>query len=201
MDQNQTSNTQAKRKGRWKLFAVLLVCASPLLLSYLAYYVIKPAGRTNYGNLIDPRQYPIPQLGATTLDGKPAGLEEFKGKWIMLNVDNGDCQQACRDQLVQMRQLRLMQGKERERVERVWLVTDTTPLDTMLMRVVEGTRMLRVPAEAVNKWLPVEQGGSAADHIYLIDPLGNLMMRFPKNADPAKVKKDIGKVLKASAIG
>ncbi|HEY0488526.1 MAG TPA: cytochrome C oxidase subunit I [Telluria sp.] len=201
MDQNQTSNTQAKRKGRWKLFAVLLVCASPLLLSYLTYYVIKPSGRTNYGDLIDPRAYPIPQLGATTLDGKPASLEQFKGKWIMLNVDNGDCQQACRDQLVQMRQLRLMQGKERERVERVWLVTDTTPLDTMLMRVIEGTRMLRVPADAVNKWLPVEQGGNAADHVYLIDPLGNLMMRFPKNADPAKVKKDIGKVLKASAIG
>ena len=60
---------------------------------------------------------------------------------------------------------------------------------------------LRAPADAVNKWLPVEQGGNAADHIYLIDPLGNLMMRFPKNAEPAKVKKDIGKLLKASAIG
>lgn len=198
MDQN---NTPAKRKGRWKLFAVLLVCASPLLLSYLTYYVIKPAGRTNYGDLIDPRNHPIPQLGATTLDGKPAGLEHFKGQWVMLNVDNGDCQQACRDQLVQMRQLRLMTGKDRERVERVWLITDTTPLDTMLMRVVEGTHFLRVPLDAVAKWLPVEQGGNAADHIYLIDPLGNLMMRFPKNADPAKVKKDIGKLLKASAIG
>ncbi|NML62539.1 cytochrome C oxidase subunit I [Massilia sp. RP-1-19] len=190
-----------KRTGRWKLFAVLLVCASPLLLSYLAYYVIKPSGRTNYGQLLDPREHPIPQLGATALDGQPASLDQFKGKWIMLNVDNGDCQQECRDQLVQMRQLRLMQGKERERVERVWLVTDTTPLDTMLMRVIEGTQMLRVPAEAVAKWLPVEQGGSAADHIYLIDPLGNLMMRFPKDADPAKVKKDLGKLLKASAIG
>nr|WP_206085822.1 cytochrome C oxidase subunit I [Massilia polaris] len=183
------------------MFAVLLVCASPLLLSYLAYYVIKPSGRTNYGQLLDPREHPIPQLGATALDGQPASLDQFKGKWIMLNVDNGDCQQECRDQLVQMRQLRLMQGKERERVERVWLVTDTTPLDTMLMRVIEGTQMLRVPAEAVAKWLPVEQGGSAADHIYLIDPLGNLMMRFPKDADPAKVKKDLGKLLKASAIG
>ncbi|WP_370659740.1 SCO family protein [Massilia polaris] len=201
MDQNQTSNTIKKRTGRWKLFAVLLVCASPLLLSYLAYYVIKPSGRTNYGQLLDPREHPIPQLGATALDGQPASLDQFKGKWIMLNVDNGDCQQECRDQLVQMRQLRLMQGKERERVERVWLVTDTTPLDTMLMRVIEGTQMLRVPAEAVAKWLPVEQGGSAADHIYLIDPLGNLMMRFPKDADPAKVKKDLGKLLKASAIG
>ena len=119
----------------------------------------------------------------------------------MLQVGPGDCQQACRDQLVAMRQLRLMQGKEMERVERVWLITDATPLDTMLMRVIEGTHMLRVPLDAVTRWLPVEQGGNAADHLYLIDPLGNLMMRFPKNAEPNKVKKDVGKVLKASAIG
>lgn len=200
MDQNKTGNID-QRKGRWKLFAVLAVCASPLIFSYLAYYVIKPSGRTNYGDLIDPRAYPIPQLGATALDGKPASLDAFKGKWIMLNVDSGECAQACRDQLVMMRQLRLMQGKDRDRIERVWLVTDDTPLDTMLMRVVDGTEYLRVPADAVGKWLPVEQGGNPADHIYLIDPLGNLMMRFPKDADPAKVKKDMGKLLKASAIG
>ncbi|WP_229459291.1 SCO family protein [Massilia cavernae] len=181
--------------------AVLLVCAAPLLASYLTYYVIKPSGRTNYGTLLDPRAHPIPPLGAATLDGKPSGLEAYKGKWVMLNVDAGACEQACRDQLVQMRQLRIMTGKDRERVERVWLITDNTPLDTMLMKVIEGTDMLRVQPDAVTKWLPVEQGGSAADHIYLIDPLGNLMMRFPKNAEPNKVKKDLGKLLKASAIG
>lgn len=200
MDQNKTSNIN-RSSGRWKLMAVLLVCAAPMIFSYLAYYVIKPAGRTNYGALIDPRAYPIPDLGVTTLDGKPAGLDAYKGKWIMLNVDLGTCEQACRDQLVMMRQLRVMQGKERDRIERVWLITDATPLDTTLMRVIEGTRMLRVRPEAVAKWLPVEEGGNAADHIYLIDPLGNLMMRFPANADPSKVKKDLGKLLKASAIG
>jgi len=188
--------------GRWKLLAVLFVCAAPLLFSYLTYYVIKPTGRTNYGTLIDPRQHPIPPaLGTVSLDGKPVALDSFKGKWVMLQVGAGDCQQACRDQLVAMRQLRLMQGKDMERVERVWLITDNTPLDTMLMRVIEGTHMLRVPADALARWLPVEQGGNMADHMYLIDPLGNLMMRFPKNADPAKVKKDINKLLKASAIG
>jgi len=200
VEQNKTTKT-AQWKGRWKLLAVVAVCAAPMIFSYLTYYVIKPTGRTNYGALIDPRLYPIPALGTTTLDGKPAGLEAFKGKWIMLHVGGGDCPQACRDQLVAMRQLRLMQGKAMDRVERVWLITDAAPLDTMLMRVIEGTRMLRADAAALNKWLPVEQGGNPADHMYLIDPLGNLMMRFPKDADPNKVKKDIAKLLKASAIG
>lgn len=200
MEQNETIKP-SQRKGRWKLLAVLLVCAAPMLGSYLTYYVIKPTGRTNYGALLDPRQYPIPALGVTTLEGKPASLDAYKGKWIMLQTGNGACLDACRKQLFAMRQLRLMQGKDMERVERVWLITDAEPLDTTLMREFEGTRMLRVQPEALARWLPVEAGGNASEHMYLIDPLGNLMMRFPKDADPAKVKKDIAKLLKASAIG
>ena len=199
-----------QQRSRWKLFAVLAVCASPLIASYFTYYVIKPKGGvTNYGALIDPRQYPIPAMASTTLDGKPAKLEDYKGKWIMLKVGPSDCQQECQDQLFAMRQLRTMQGKEMERIERVWLITDDQPLETMLLRVNDGTHMLRAPAATLQKWLPLEEGAAdrAADHVYLIDPLGNLMMRFPKGAvssDIEKVKrvhKDIAKLLKASAIG
>jgi hypothetical protein len=175
-----------------------------MIFSYLTYYVIKPTGRTNYGTLIDPRQYPIPAtLGLTTLDGKPASLDAFKGKWIMLRTGPSDCQQACKKQLFAMRQLRLMQGKDMDRLERVWLITDREPMETLIIREFDGTRMLHARAEAVRAWLPVEQaGGSGPDGLlYLIDPLGNLMMRFPPDADPSKVKKDIGKLLKASAIG
>jgi hypothetical protein len=203
-------NKSNQSRGRWKLLLVLAVCAAPLVGSYLTYYVIKPKGGvTNFGALIDPREHPIPAMASTTLDGKPATLENYKGKWIMLKVGPSDCQQDCQDQLFAMRQLRTMQGKEMERIERVWMITDDQPLDTLLMRVNDGTRMLRAPAAVIDKWLPLEPGAGdrASDHVYLIDPLGNLMMRFPKGAvssDTEKVKKvhkDISKLLKASAIG
>ena len=209
MDSDVENSKEQTNKGRWKLLAVLAVCAMPLVGSYITYYLIKPAGRTNYGDLIDPRSYPIPAMASTTLDGKPATLESFKGKWIMLKVGPSACQQDCQDQLFAMRQLRTMQGKEMERIERVWLITDNQPLDTILLRVNDGTRMLRAPAAVIDKWLPLEPGASdrASDHVYLIDPLGNLMMRFPKGAVSSdteqvrKVHKDISKLLKASAIG
>lgn len=194
------ANSQQK-KGRWKLFAVIAICASPMILSYLTYYVIKPEGRTNYGALIDPRKYPIPALDATTLDGKPAGLDAYKGKWIMLQVSGAECAKACRTRLHDMRQLRLAQGKDMDRIERVWLVTDDQPLETQLIREYDDMHILRVDPERLSAWLPVESGTTAADHIYMIDPLGNLMMRFPKNADPNKIKKDLSKLLKASRIG
>ena len=193
-------NAQRKR-GRWKLLLVVAVCAGPMIASYLTYYVIKPQSRTNYGALIDPRQYPIPALGSTGLDGKPIKLEDYKGKWVMLQVAGGECDDACKTRLFAMRQLRLMQGKEMERIERVWLITDAKPLDTVLMREYDGTDMLRVDPKLLKAWLPTDAGTSVDDHLYMIDPRGNLMMRFPKDADPNKVKKDISKLLRASSIG
>ncbi|KAF1047731.1 MAG: hypothetical protein GAK35_00546 [Herbaspirillum frisingense] len=200
-ESNAIAEKKRRRLGRWKMLAVVAVCAAPMIASYFTYYVIKPESRNNYGALIDPRQYPIPDLGSSALDGGKAGLEDYKGKWIMLQVDRGNCAEACRNKLFTMRQLRLMQGKEMERIERVWLVTDKEPVETMLIREYDGTDMLRVDAARLKAWLPVEQGTSVEDHLYLIDPLGNLMMRFPKDPDPGKMKKDISKLLRASAIG
>jgi len=192
---------EVRKRTHWTLFLVLAVCAAPMVLSYLTYYVIKPEGRTNYGALIDPRAYPIPDLGTAALDGKPAALQDYAGKWILLQADSADCQKACKDKLYWQRQVRLTQGKDMERIERVWLVTDDAPLETVLMKEYDGTHILRVDPKKLSAWLPADQDTSVADHIYVIDPLGNLMMRFPKDPDPNKIKRDITKLLKASRIG
>ncbi|MFZ6774133.1 SCO family protein [Undibacterium sp. SXout7W] len=198
-------NENPTSKGRWKLLLILLVCAAPMIFSYLAYYVIKPGGRTNYGVILDPRDYPVPALNARLLSthstDKTTGLDAYKGKWLMLSIDGGDCHPACRKKLYDIRQLRLAQGKEMERIERVWLISDEQPVDTDLIRQHDGMQMLRVNAEIVKRWLPTEADTQISDHIYMVDPLGNLMMRFPKDADPNKMKKDIAKLLKASSIG
>ena len=195
---------RARKRGRWMLWLVLLVCASPMIASYFTYYVIKPEKRNNYGTLIDQRAHPVPAMATTTLDGRPQALEQFKGKWVMLMVGSGACPDVCQKQLFALRQLRLMQGKEADRIERVWLITDQEPLDTLIIREYDGTHMLRADAATVTQWLPVDGGTTPADHIYLIDPLGHLMMRFPKDPqlqEVRKVYKDIYKLLKASAVG
>lgn len=204
MEENKLSEgaaTRAQRKGRLKLGLLLLVCAAPIIASYLTFYVIKPSGRTNYGAIIDQRAHPMPKLASTTLDGRPETLENYAGKWIMVKVGGGRCDEACAKQLFAMRQLRTMQGKNMDRVERAWLITDQEPVDTILIRSYDDMHMLRVSPEQLAKWLPTEQGTKLEDHIFLIDPRSNLMMRFPKDPDPRKVHKDLSKLLKASAIG
>lgn len=199
--QAATPAVAAKRGKPWILWAVIAVCAAPMLLSYFTYYVIKPQSRNNYGALIDPRSYPIPQLAGQTLDGKPQELDAWRGKWIMLQADSGDCGEYCRKKLWEMRQLRLTQGKEMQRIERVWLVADDKAPSPSLQSEYEGTHILRVNRQTLQAWLPTDTGTKAEDHIYLIDPFGNLMMRFPRDADPNRMKRDIGRLLKASAIG
>jgi hypothetical protein len=195
-------NSPKKGAARWKLLLVLAVCAAPMIASYLTYYVIKPSGRNNYGALIDPRDHPIPaNLNGRLLSGEPVGLDAYKGRWLLIQAESGDCNDDCAKKLFTQRQLRVMQGKFADRIEPVWLITDDKPLSTVLMRAYDGTRMVRVDAAALRAWLPTEPGTQIEDHLYLVDPLGHLMMRFPKDADPKKVKADMSKLLAASAIG
>ena len=143
MQAKQTSSEAqhgTTRKNKIILLLVIAACAAPLIFSYVTYYLIKPETRTNYGALLDPRAYPIPQLALQTIDGQPANLDQFKGKWIFLQVDSANCDKVCKEKLFFMRQIRLTQGKEMDRIERVWLITDKAPLETVLMREYDGTR-------------------------------------------------------------
>ena len=185
-----------RRRGRWTPALILAVCVIPFVASYLVYYLWPPQSRMNYGTLIEP--HPLPAAPLARLDGSRFSLAELKGRWVMLQVDASGCAQACRRKLYHMRQVRLTQGREMSRIERVWLVRDVGPVETVLLREYDGTHVARAGSATIAA-LPAER--DAADHIYLIDPLGNLMLRFPKEADPSRMKKDLERLLKVSKRG
>jgi cytochrome oxidase Cu insertion factor (SCO1/SenC/PrrC family) len=188
------------RRARLKLIAVLLVCASPVIASYFAYYVMPPPGRTNFGTLVEP-QRPMPELKLVGADGRPARFAALLGQWVLLQVDAGGCDAACSAKLHAMRQQRTMTGKNRDRIDRVWLVSDAAAPSAALLSEYEGTVVLRADPAELAALLPVESGRRVEDYLYVVDPLGNLMMRFPADGDPAKIRKDIARLLKASRIG
>ncbi|MEX3809144.1 SCO family protein [Paraburkholderia sp. BR13439] len=190
------------RRGRWVLLLLAVICAAPIAISYFMYYVIKPTGgSTNYGALIDP-QRPIPDsLVVTGEDGKPLKLASLHGRWLMISVDNSACDKACVTKLYFMRQIRAAQGPERERVMEVWLRTDADKVADVIQSAYPNTDMLIADPAQVAAWLPADTGTRITDHIYLVDPNGNLMMRFPKDANPSKIKGDLTKLLKWSTIG
>jgi len=183
-----------------KLILVIAICAAPVIASYYMYYFVRPEGRVNYGDLIEPQRV-MPALTLRELDGDTVTPQSLKGKWLLVMASDGACDSACSNKLYQLRQVRVSTGKERERVERVWLIMDGEPLQTLTMREYDGTRMLRADPEQIARWLPSSPNGTFRDHIYIVDPLGNLMMRFPNNADPSRMRRDLTKLLRASRIG
>ena len=179
------------------MFLIAALCLAPFIAAYVAYFYWQPHGGANYGELIPARTLIDPPL--RLLDQHTFKLSALRGKWVLLQLDRAECDAYCRTKLYDMRQVRLAQGREMERVERVWLILDEAPLETLLMREYDGTRMLRAGGSPiVGAFPPV---GGAREHIYLIDPHGNLMMRFPKDADPRRMYKDLARLLRASRIG
>jgi cytochrome oxidase Cu insertion factor (SCO1/SenC/PrrC family) len=178
------------------------VAAAPVIASYLAYYVFKPnRGTTNYGTLIEPQRAIPNTLVVTDEKGTPMKLASLRGRWLMIVVDASACDKACATKLYFMRQIRATQAGERERIATVWLRTDAGPVPDVVKNAYPDTRMLVADPAAVAAWLPAEPATHDTDHIYVVDPNGNLMMRFPKDPNPTKVKGDISKLLRWSSIG
>ena len=190
------------RIGRWKMLFVLLICASPVIASYWTYYVLRPEGRRNFGELIQP-QRPLPAVSTSSLTGESSSLTALKGQWLLISVASGGCDAACQQRLYFQRQLRETLGKEKERLDRVWLIQDDAPVSPSLMPALTQATVLRVKAQDLSEWLSPGKGEPVDNHLLLVDPLGNLMMRFPPNMDVAgadKAKRDIERVLRASAF-
>ena len=187
--------------GRWKMLAVLLLCAAPVVASYFTYYVVRPEGRRNFGELIDP-QRPLPDQASVNLTGQPGNLTALRGQWLLLSVAGGACDEICSRHLYLQRQLRESMGKDRDRVDWVWLITDDAPVPDTLRPALKGAAVLRVAPAGLSQWLAPAADHQLGEHLYLIDPLGNWMMRFPANLDAAgavRAKQDLERLLRAAA--
>jgi hypothetical protein len=203
-DLDEPGAPQAQRRtvvGRVKMLLVLAVCAAPVVASYLTYFVIKPDGRSNYGTLIQPTRS-LPDLPLQRLDGTELPAQALKGQWLLVVVGPAACDKACERRLFAQRQLREMLGRERDRIDKLWFVTDdAVPAPALLTAVLAPpeVQVLRFDAQRLRQWLQPEAGHSLDEHLYLIDPMGEWMMRFPIEFDPAKVKRDIDRLLRASS--
>jgi cytochrome oxidase Cu insertion factor (SCO1/SenC/PrrC family) len=184
-------------RGRRVAFAILALCAAPTIAAWFGYFVWQPQSRQNYGELIEARPLSDPEL--RRLGGAPFRLSQLRGKWLLLQIDSGTCAESCRKKLHYLRQVRLAQGKDADRIERVWLLSDAVSPDAALLGDYPGLHVSLASGSRIAAEFPAAR--SPADHIYLVDPLGNLMLRFPADPDPRRMMKDLRRLLKASRIG
>ncbi len=189
------------RYGRLKMLLLLAVCATPVIASYLSYYVIRPGARSNYSELISPPR-PMPTaLSLTDAAGRPFAPASLRGQWLLVVVSATACDARCENRLLLQRQLREMLGREKDRLDKLWLVVGDGPLGRAAVDAVQGSdgTVLRLPRHELATWLEAEPGRELEDHLYLVDPHGQWMMRTPTDPQPARLKRDLDRLLRASA--
>lgn len=183
--------------SRTKFLLMIGFFVVPIIAAYIAYFGLRPQGHTNYGELI--KVSPLQHTQGVDLDGNALDLAALRGKWVMVHMGSARCEADCVQQLYLMRQTRITQGKEQSRIERLWVVTDDGLPDAALVQDHPGLHIWR-PADAAFVGQFAARGNPDR-HIYLVDPLGNLMLRFPAQPDPKGMMKDLKLLLKASQIG
>ena len=190
------SAPKARKTNRRTLILLLVIMCAPFIASYTLFFMEVRPDTVNYGELLEVK--PLSGSALNQSNSTIFRMRDLRGKWALLMVDSGECDEACRKKLYYMRQVRTIQNAEKERIERVWLIDDDVKPAPEIMEEFKGTWLLSAKDSDLLRQLPAT--GSQHDHIYVIDPIANVMMRFPKDPDPAKMAKDIKRLLKVSQL-
>ncbi|HBQ90160.1 MAG TPA: hypothetical protein DD803_12035 [Alcaligenes faecalis] len=207
-----TTQTPARPRSMTPLYLLLAISLAPVLFALAAYYMpslgLRPDESNAYGQLIQPqRSVPTPAtLPLQTLQGEAFDLQSLRGRWVLVSADESACPESCVRKLFILRNSHASQGKNVDRLARVWFVTDQGQPSEQILEAYLGTHMLRADPGQLAEFLAPGTDSSAAEQavkngMWIIDPNGNLMMVFPGDADPIKVRTDIRKLLNNSRIG
>lgn len=177
---------------RQTLLLIGLVTIAPVVASYAAYYWFPRDKQVNYGELLPTR--PAPDV-AGTRGGAPFALKDLAGKWVLLVAAPAECDAPCTQALYATRQARTIQNRETDRVTRVWLASGDSVPDPALLAQHPDLVVVRTPGPGLAGW------PAGPERIYLVDPLGNQVLAWPREPDVKKMANDISRLLKASRIG
>jgi hypothetical protein len=193
-------NEVTSRANRWTLPAMVLVFAAPVLAAWFFYFNPEylPAGRSNKGELLE-APVPLQEVaGPQRMDGSAFDLGQLRDRWTLVSLNATPCDEDCRQRAIGLRQIRLALGETRFSVERLLLLagpTDTADLAAEL----EGMHIAMLDAAGLARLQnALGEGGQALNRTYILDPMGNLMMRYAADAPPKDTLKDMERLLKAS---
>lgn len=208
MDMTQETKSVASSSGR--LFVALLVAfftVPVVIVVALSATSWKPGSYANHGDLVQPPR-PIRDAALRTVDDRVVRFSDFRNKWTLLYFGPAECPSQCLQSLYKMRQVHLAVGKEMERVQRVFVATGISGAGGLGQRLKDypGMTAMVGPAESISALarqftLPADLPGAGPQRIYLVDPLGNLVLSYPADGDPRGMLKDLMRLLQYSWVG
>ena len=186
-----------RAKGRRTLALLALVALAPVVASYAAYYWFTPSKRLNYGELVGPT--PVPVVVGRGDDGAVFDLASLRGKWLLMVASRSACDAACDTALHATKQVRVIQGRDRDRVVRVLLLPSGAPM-LPADRTADGDGLVAAQVDPTTLTsLPLNPTGALT--ILILDPRGNIVLRYEANPDLKRLSKDLERLLRASQMG
>ena len=205
---SENNKNQRKFDKKYQLGLLILLFLVPPVAAYVLFYTdFKPASGVNYGQLISPAK-PITDVPLTTTDGREFKFSDLRNKWVLLYLGSSKCNEACSDNLYKINQVRLAQGKNTERVTGVYIVPANASDDEInnISGKYPGILLLLAQMDAFAGLIDqfdnnTEAALQSSERVYIVDPLGNLMMSYEAKADPSGMRKDLKRLLKLSQVG
>ena len=204
-----TTGAELRARNLRTLAVLAALFLLPLALAFCTYYGTdwRPSAHVNHGQLISPaRPLPAAALPRISLETgasatAPATATPFHGRWSLVYVGGGDCDSACREALYVMRQTRLGLNADMTRVERVFLVSSDCCNRDFLTREHAGLAVLDASAPPAESLLALFPRQGREHLLFVVDPLGNLMMSYDVRDNPRGLLEDLKKLLRLSHIG
>lgn len=199
-------NEAVRKPSYMPLWILIAVTGLPVVMAWLyyAFYDYLPHGGSNHGNLISPVRQ-IETFDLVSLTGQPYNAGALRGKWTLLSVGASECGEQCEKNMYLLRQIRLATDKNRERIQRMFILDDVRHLNEYLPKLAgfEGMAVATGDRNTLDAFYAVldDGKGQVLDRIYIIDPLGNYMMSYPIGMDPELILKDLKRLLEVSKIG
>lgn len=201
---NEKINIKQRNRSRWMLIGVAVLFIIPILGPFFW----TPKSFVNHGDLIQPEARPLTALKLNDTSGEAVGIEAFQGKWTMIILDDASCDANCQANLYNIRQVRLTQGRRMDRVQLAWVLLSGTPadIDADIQQDYSQVDIYSIPVDkhqVINELFSVESGKpeDGIQHVYFIDPFGNLVMSFDPEQNPKDIQKDLGRLLRVSKAG
>lgn len=200
----------AGKRSRWILLIIFIICILPVVAAWWMLKGMQEEGgfaTSNYGELVTPAR-PLKDITLKTLEGEDLVISKLRGRWILVVFGSVECSDLCQKNLYKTRQVRLALGnKDMYRVRRLWITNDTSSLyesdwikeqhPDLLIASEKGKNK-----EFVNQFaLPEAPDPMVAQRIYIIDPVGNIVISYPPDLKAKYILKDLKRLLYVSYIG
>ncbi|HKJ87473.1 MAG TPA: hypothetical protein VKA48_03105 [Gammaproteobacteria bacterium] len=200
---------ESQGSSRLQLWLLLLVFASPIIAATLFYANsdrwLEQTGTGHHGQLLNPAR-PLKSLPVQDGEGNRLGVDYLQGKWTLVYIGRSDCQGPCERDLYGMRQAHMAQGKNTDRIQRLYIAQDGMPRgktkDFLAGRHPYLTVAHPVSGQDLSSFrVPDGKGGTRLGGVYLVDPHANLVLSYGTEPNPKGILEDLETLLKHSSIG